>query len=291
MVDISIIVLTYNEEIHIKRCIEKVKELTSKIFVVDSFSTDNTAKIAAELGAIVVQNKWPGNQAAQFNWALDNLDIQTEWILRLDADEYLTDKLIIEIRDKLPLLNEKINGIFLDRKLVFMGKLIRYGIDKTIILRLFRKNKARYSQSWMDEHLVLSEGDTFLFDTSFIDDNLDSIGRWTDKHNDYSIREAINILDNRLGLLNNLREQDQNLQKKKFYTKLPLFFRAFAYFLFRYVFKLGFLDGKEGFIRHFLQGWWYRTLVDTKLFEIERACGDDKLKIKLYLKERYGIEI
>lgn len=291
MVDISVIVLTYNEEIHIKRCIEKIKGLTSKIFIVDSFSTDKTSEIATELGADVFQNKWPGNQAAQFNWALDNLNIETGWILRLDADEYLTDELIIEIKNKLPFLKDNITGVFLDRKLVFMGKLIRYGIDKTIILRLFRKNKARYSQSWMDEHLALTEGDTILFDTSFVDDNLDSIGRWTDKHNDYSIREAINILDDRLGFLNNPRELHQSLRKKNFYSKLPLFFRAFAYFLLRYIFKLGFLDGKEGFIRHFLQGWWYRTLVDAKLFEIEKTCGNDKVKIKLYLKKWYGIEI
>jgi glycosyltransferase involved in cell wall biosynthesis len=291
MIDISVIILSFNEEIHIKRCIEKVSVLTNKIFIVDSYSTDKTVEIARQLGATVIHNKWPGNQAAQFNWALDHLDIDTEWIIRLDADEYLTGELIDEIIDRLPLLDKNITGVLLDRRLVFMGKLIRYGVDKVTILRLFRKNNARYSQSWMDEHLILLKGETVLFKSSFIDDNLQTLGNWTDKHNDYSIREAINILDNQIGLLNNKENHSVNIRKKNFYAKLPMFYRAFGYFVFRYIFKLGFLDGKEGFIRHFLQGWWYRTLVDAKLLEIQKACGDDKIKIKSYLKTWYGLEI
>lgn len=289
MADISVIILTFNEEMHIERCITKVKALTDQIFIIDSFSTDSTATIATEMGATVVQNKWPGNQAAQFNWALDNLNLSTEWIIRLDADEYLTDEMIGEINQKLPMLPKPINGVFLDRKLIFMGKLIRYGVDKVVILRIFRKNTARYDQAWMDEHLVLSEGETVTFDTYFVDDNLNTISNWTAKHNDYAIREAINMLDDRLGLLGNSAQVKQ--KKKNLYAKMPMFFRAFAYFVLRYIFKLGFLDGKEGFIRHFLQGWWYRTLVDAKLLEIQRACGDDQIKIKAYLKKWYGLEL
>ena len=99
MSDITVIILTYNEEIHIRRCIENVKGITDKVFVVDCFSTDKTVEIATGLGAEVVMHEWPGNQAAQFNWALDNIPINTEWVLRLDADEYLSDKLINELQD------------------------------------------------------------------------------------------------------------------------------------------------------------------------------------------------
>lgn len=291
MREVSIIILTYNEEVHIKRCIDKAKLLTDKIFIVDSFSKDKTVEIAKENGAQIVQNKWPGNQAEQFNWALDNLDIDSEWILRLDADEYLKQPLIEEIKEKLPKLSKNINGVFLDRRLVFMSKLIKYGGDQTSILRIFRKGKARYDQSWMDEHLALSEGESITFDHFFVDDNLDSLGRWTDKHNDYSIREVINILDIQYQILKSSKDQDQNFKKKSLYLKLPLFFRAFAYFFFKYFIKLGFLDGKVGFIRHFLQGWWYRTLVDAKLYEINKTCGSDLVKIKTFLKERYHIEL
>ncbi|MCD0486889.1 glycosyltransferase family 2 protein [Pedobacter sp. MC2016-14] len=291
MPDVSVIVLTFNEALHIERCIEKIKGLTLKIFVVDSYSTDQTAQIATAAGALVVQNQWPGNQAAQFNWALDNLNLETEWILRLDADEYLTTELIEEIKEKLPALKEPVNGVYLDRKLIFMGRQIRHGVDKVEILRLFRSNKARYAESWMDEHLVLQEGQSVTFKASFLDDNLNTIGHWTAKHNDYAIREVINILDNRLGLIPANTHAGQGAGKKNFYAKLPLFYRSFFYFLLRYVFKLGFLDGREGFIRHFLQGWWYRTLVDAMLVEIEKACGNDKFKIKAYLKTRYSIEL
>ena len=291
MPDISVLVLTFNEALHIKRCIENIKGLTAKIFIVDSCSTDQTAAIAAEMGAVVVQHKWPGNQAAQFNWALDHLNIDTEWILRLDADEYLTPELIAEIKAKLPAVNPGVNGIFLNRKLIFMGKLIRHGVDKVDLLRLFRKNKARYAEAWMDEHLELLEGESLTFENSFLDDNLNTIGHWTAKHNDYAIREVINILDQRLGLLQTNTQTNPSAGKKNFYAKLPLFYRSFFYFLLRYVFKLGFLDGRQGFIRHFLQGWWYRTLVDTMLMEIENACGHDNLKIKSYLNTRYGITL
>jgi len=291
MPNISVIILTFNEEMHIKRCIEKVKDLTGHIFVVDSFSTDQTAAIATELGATVIQNKWPGNQAAQFNWALDHINIETDWIIRLDADEYLTAQLIEEIKHKLPLLQRPINGVFLERKLIFMGKLIRYGVDEVTILRIFRKNTARYDQAWMDEHLVLQDGETIRLASYFVDDNLNTISNWTAKHNDYAIREAINMLDERLGLLNNSNTLPLHQNKKNLYARMPMFFRAFAYFILRYIFKFGFLDGKEGFIRHFLQGWWYRTLVDAKLLEIQKACGDDQIKIKAYLKKWYGLEL
>ncbi|TDG37720.1 glycosyltransferase family 2 protein [Pedobacter changchengzhani] len=291
MVSISVIILTFNEELHIQRCIEKVKTLTDQIFVVDSFSSDRTIQIASSLGAMVVQNKWPGNQAVQFNWALDHLDINTEWILRLDADEYLTDQMITEINERLLKIESPVNGIFLNRKLIFMGRLIKYGVDKVKILRIFRKNTARYSQTWMDEHLVLSGGETITLDSYFVDDNLNTITNWTEKHNDYAIREAINMLDDRLKLLNESNTLTLQQNKKSFYAKMPMFLRGFAYFVYRYIIKLGFLDGKEGFIRHFLQGFWYRTLVDAKLLEIQKACGDDKTKIKEYLKQHYKIEL
>lgn len=291
MPDVSVLVLTFNEALHIQRCIDKIKGLTLKIFIVDSCSSDQTAQIATAAGAVVVQNKWPGNQAAQFNWALDHLDIDTEWVLRLDADEYLTAELIEEIKEKLPALKEPVNGVYLDRKLIFMGRQIRHGVDKVEILRLFRNKKARYAESWMDEHLVLQEGESVTFKASFLDDNLNTIGHWTAKHNDYAIREVINILDRRLGLVHVDGPAGHVAGKKNVYDKLPLFYRSFFYFLLRYIFKLGFLDGKEGFIRHFLQGWWYRTLVDAMLVEIENTCGNDTLKIKAYLQSRYGIQL
>ena len=118
MLDLSVIILTYNEEIHIRRCLENVTPLAKEVFVVDCFSTDKTVEIAREYEQVkVVQHQWPGNQAEQFNWALDNLPIQTEWILRLDADEYLLPALVEELQEKLPCMADSVSALSLSRAL------------------------------------------------------------------------------------------------------------------------------------------------------------------------------
>jgi len=145
MTDLAIIILQKNEALHIRRCLERLKPLEPRqVFVVDCISTDGSDKTAQEMGATVVYHEWPGNQAAQFNWALDNLPIAASWILRLDADEWLTDELLDEIISQLPQIGEKVNGVVLKRRLYFMGKWVKHGIYPTRILRLFRRGKARY---------------------------------------------------------------------------------------------------------------------------------------------------
>lgn len=298
MTDLTVIILTLNEEIHIKRCIESVKDTAEDIFIVDSFSTDKTIEIAESLGVKVYQNKWVNNHAKQFNWALNNLPIKTKWILRLDADEYLTPELQKEIKEKFPYLTEDISGIIIPLRRVFLNREIKRGTGKIKLLRMFKHIKAICEQRWMDEHIVLLEGKSVEFENDFVDHNLNNLSWWTVKHNGYAIREAIDLLDIELGLIENkntnfkLSPQAESKRKKKYkYAKQPLFLRSFLYFLYRYFFKLGFLEGKEGFLWHFLQGWWYRTLVDAKIFEIKRACGTDKDKIRTYVLKEYGIEI
>ena len=307
MPDISVIILTYNEEQHIERCIANVKQIAKTIFVVDSFSTDQTVEKAEKLGAKIFQNKWPGNQAKQFNWALSNLPIQTGWILRLDADEYLYPELVEEINAKLDALTEDVTGVVFKRRHIFLGKWMKRGTYPVKLLRLFRYQKAVCEQRWMDEHIQLLEGKSVEFEHDFADHNLNNLSWFLQKHISYSIREAIDLLDIELELANKHdanpsssgggREEALGQQaaakraKKLKYAKQPLFWRSFAYFAYRYFFKLGFLEGKEGFMWHFFQGWWYRSLVDAKIWEIKRACGTDREKIKQYVKKEYGIEI
>ena len=296
--DITVIILTYNEEVHIRRCIELVRPVVAKVFVVDSFSTDNTVAIAKELGAEVYQNKWKNNHAKQFNWALEHLPIQTEWVLRLDADEYLTDELIAELQVKLPALDKDVTGIVLPLRRVFMNRHIKRGVGKVLLLRIFKYGMGRCESRWMDEHINLRSGRQVVFQHEFADHNLNNLGWWTAKHNGYSIREAIDLLDVELGLLPNVQSQqavlgEQAMVKRKRklkYARAPLFWRSFAYFLYRYFLRLGFTEGKEGFLWHFLQGWWYRTLVDAKIYEIKKACGNDKEKIVAFVKDHYGID-
>ena len=298
LLDITVIILTYNEEAHIRRCIENARSFAKQIFIVDCYSTDRTVKIAKELGAEVHQNKWENNYAKQFNWALDNLPIQTEWIMRLDADEYLIDELITELQAKLPVLDMGITGIVLPLKRVFMNRHMKRGVGKIFLLRIFKYGVGRCELRWMDEHISLNQGRQVIFEHEFADHNLNHLGWWTSKHNGYSIREAIDLLDAELGLLSTgdteqtvMGEQALAKRKKKLkYAKAPLFWRSLAYFLYRYFLKFGFLDGKEGFLWHFLQGWWYRTLVDAKIYEIKKACGTDKGKIIDYIKQHYGID-
>jgi glycosyltransferase involved in cell wall biosynthesis len=292
MIDLSVVILTFNEEIHIRRCIESVLPIAKEIFLVDSISNDKTVEIAETLGAKVYQNKWENNHAKQFNWGLKHLPIQTRWVLRLDADEYLTNELIEEIKEKLPTINEDITGIILQYDQYWFGK----WVHPLKLLRIFEYGKGTCEQRWMDEHIQLSSGSIIEFKHKFLGHNLNTLGCWIQKHNGYSIREAIDLLDVELNLLGkdnsetNIGKEAVEKRKKKLkYARSPLFFRSFLYFIYRYIFKLGFTKGKAGFIWHFFQGWWYRTLVDAKIYEIKQACGNDKEKIIAYIKINYGI--
>ena len=299
MLDITVVILTYNEELHIRRCLENVNTFAKKVYVIDCYSTDKTVTIAQELGAEVVSHKWPGNQAEQFNWALDNIKIETEWILRLDADEYLLPDLVEELYERLPSLPNNVSALSLSRARAFYGKVLKHGIvDNIKIIRIFRIGKARYEKRLMDEHLSVLSGETIEMQHQFIDDSRIPIGQFVNKHNDYASREAALLLDAEFHLTdtNSIpqehgKEVEKKRAQKEKYAKMPLFWRAFGYFCYRYIFKLGFLDGKEGFLWDFMQGWWYRTLVDAKIFEMKKACGNDPEKIKQYLKTMYNIEL
>jgi hypothetical protein len=246
-----------------------------------------------------LQNKWENSYAKQFNWALDNAPISTKWVLRLDADEYLTDELIQELEMKLPNLNESVTGLIFPLRRVFLGRVIRRGMPVIRLLRAFKYGVGRSEVRLMDEHIELAYGDAETFQGEFADDNLNDLSWWTNKHVGYAIREAADLLDYEYNLAGpskiddegNISEQAKFKRSLKHkYAKQPLFWRSFVYFIYRYFFKLGFLEGKEGFLWHFLQGWWYRTLVDAKVFEIKRACGDDREKMRQLLKDRYHIK-
>lgn len=300
MLDLSVIILTYNEELHIRRCLENVIPIAKKIYVVDCFSTDKTKEIASGLGAEVVEHEWPGNQAEQFNWALNNLPIDTRWVLRLDADEYLLPELVQELQEKLPTLPDDVTGIIFNRRHIFMGKWMRRGIYPVKLLRVFRYGKGMCEQRLMDEHIQLTEGHAVEFEHDFCDHNLNNLSWFCHKHVNYAIREAVDLLDIELDLTGAAETDDHKeispqalakRMKKHKYARQPLFWRSFAYFCYRYFLKGACLDGKIGFIWTFLQGWWYRTLVDAKVLEIKLQCGTDREKIKALLRRDYGITL
>jgi glycosyltransferase involved in cell wall biosynthesis len=292
---VSVIILTFNEEIHIRRCIKNAFRIAKDVFVVDCYSTDKTVEIAKESGATVIQHQYI-NQAQQFQWALENCPINTEWTLRMDADEYLTDKLIEEIKRKSMSLPGNVSGVNFSLRVKFMDHYIRFGTLHPIrILRMWRTGRAYMEQRWMDERMVLKDGDVISFKHRFIDDNLKGLTFWTQKHNIYSSREILVELDKRYSLFD--RGNDNSLKgrnrMKVFYYSFPKFLRAFFYFFIRYIFFLGFLDGIPGFIWLTLQAYWYRFLVDAKLLEMEKKLGKNpsKEKILSYVQKDLGIKV
>lgn len=311
MLDISAVILTGNEELHIRRCLDRICPLVTEVFIIDCFSKDRTLEIAKEYENVtILQNAWV-NYATQFNWALNNAPIKTKWVLRLDADEYLSEELKQELREKLPTLDEKYTGIVVPLQRVFLGRDINHGIAKGIkMLRFFQYGKAKSEIRQMDEHLELTEGESIEFNGSFSDDNLNNLSWWAQKHIGYAIREATDLLDIEYDLTGSAAHTDVSQideqalakrRKKESYAKKPLFWRSFLYFVYRYFFKMGFRDGKEGFLWDFMQGWWYRTFVDAKIFEIKKACGlmdvngkaitqEQKEELKKHLTKFYNIK-
>lgn len=302
MNNISVIILTHNEALHIERCIRNLKPIAQDIFIIDSFSTDDTVKIAESLGATVYQRPWK-NYADQFQWGIDNCPIKTDWTMRMDADEYLEQDLIDEIISKFSNLPNDINGIYLKRRHYFLGRWIKHGDRYPLtLLRIWKTGQAHIENRWMDEHIVLNSGNHLIFSNDFVDDNLNSVEWFIEKHNRYASREMIDILNQKYQLFtrdNSIEEADstqaklKRLAKQNLYNKLPLFVRPLLYFAYRYFFRFGFLDGKEGFAYHFMQGLWYRCLVDLKCLEAERviAGAESKTEVISRLHKLTGLKL
>lgn len=274
MTDITVIILTKNEEINIERCINSVKPIAKRIVVVDSYSTDRTVDIAVKMGADVYQHEFISH-SKQFKWALENTNINTKWIFRIDADEMLLPETAEEIKKvTVEHENDNVNGFVIKRRLYFMGRFIKHGGMYPIkILRLFKYGKAEIEDREMDEHIFLLEGKCLELKNDLIHLDYKNLNHWILKHNWYSEKEVKEYFKS---LLNKNTENNKpsNIQGKikrfvklNVYYKMPLFFRVFVYFCFRYFILLGFLDGKEGLIFHFLQACWYRFLVDSKIYE------------------------
>ena len=287
MSTITAIILTYNEELHISHCINSLKGFVDEIVIVDSYSKDQTTKIAEELGAKVFLNPWK-NYATQFNWALSNCSITSDWVWRIDADEYIDRELGNNVKNAINKVEKEITGLYVKRKIVFLGKPLMHGTwYPRWYLKVFRFGAGECENRWMDEHIKLTHGQTIQVEGNQIDDNLNDLTWWTEKHNAYATREMVDMLCTQYGLGTDKEvsaqftgADDQKLRwLKQKYVNMPLFVRPFINFIYRYIFRFGFLDGKEGLIWHFLQGFWYRFLVDAKIWELKKRFGGDRDKI------------
>ena len=277
---ITIIILTYNEELHIERCINSALSITDSIYVVDSKSTDQTVDIAKRYGVRLLSREFD-NHSQQFNWALEQID-RCDWVIRMDADEYLTAELVASIRTAVESNSSVFDGYAFPRRIAFLGNLIRHGgVFPVEVVRMFRYGLGKVEPRLMDEH-ILVDGRVLALKGELIDDNKHSLTWWIDKHNRYASLEALEML-----LSRGINASDGKLTgktairrkiKSKYY-KLPVSIRSLLLFTYRYLICQGFRDGFYGFLFHFYQGLWYRLLVDSKyqvLVDADIRCVTEK---------------
>lgn len=275
--NITVIILTYNEELNIGQALKNVSGWAKEIIILDSGSNDSTIKIAEGFGAKIFYRQFD-NYANQRNYALKELSITTEWILFLDADEYLTEELKKEISETL--VSTDFDGFYLKRRFYFWGKWIKHGGYYPIwILRLFKKDKGHIERE-INEHFVV-EGKVGYLKNDFADDNKKKLTEWIAKHNKYATYEAEELFKSKQRKQAGEKDEFAKLsgsqaQKKRWIREyiwnplMPPLIRPFIYFFYRYIIKFGFLDGRAGFVYHFLQGLWYPFLIDVKFLELKR---------------------
>lgn len=287
--DITAIILTKDEEMHIERCIRSVQRVCREVLVVDSYSQDRTCQIAEGLGARVVQHPFE-NQAKQFNWAIDNIEINSEWIWRVDADEIIEDNLVKLVfnevnSEKLKVKSdpsEQVNGIYVNKKIVFMGRpLLHGGWYPAQQIKIIRKGFGRSEDKMMDEHLIITSGKTISLDGDQTDWNLKPLDWWWEKHHGYAKREAkMQLKANSEKIKNSNSEVEGKLfgtnaefkrYMKNLYGHCPRYVRAVVYFVSRYFFMLGFLDGYAGWYWHTRQGLMYRWMVDREIGKLLKS--------------------
>lgn len=274
MNDITAIILTKNEEVNIERCIQSIKNIVDRIVVVDSGSTDRTIELAECMGAEIYQHPFK-NYAAQFNWALDNTNISTTWVYRIDADECVTEDLADEIVNECKIHHDDdVTAFLMKHKLYFLGRYLTHGGAYPFIkITIFKPQFARFEEREMGEHVVPQTGRCLQLKNDCLHYDSKNLNAFIDKHNWYATREVADYYERKDSLekqasLYEVAEKTKKL-RDGFYYKLPKFFRARVYFWYRYYFKLGFLDGQAGKIYAWMQAYMYRYIVDAKIYEHE----------------------
>lgn len=276
MNDITAIILTKNEEVNIERCIRSIKDWVDRVVVVDSGSTDKTVELAKGLGAEIYHHEPFVHYAGQFNWALDNVDVKTKWVYRIDADEEVTPELASEIVENCQKHHDDdVNGFVMKFKIAFMGTFLKHGgMYPFYNLTIFKYGIGRYEDRALGEHVILSEGKTIDLKNDCLHYDFKSLDAWINKHNWYATREVADYYATRSKGQedpNKLYHEAKKTSKLRdgLYYRMPIFLRAKLYFWYRYYIRLGFLDGKAGYVHAFLQAYWFRFLVDAKIMEQE----------------------
>jgi glycosyltransferase involved in cell wall biosynthesis len=281
MLPVTVLVPTRNEELNIEKCLKSVVNWADQVFVIDSESEDHTTAIACRYTPDVYTLPYVHGRIIPwiFQWALNHLPIRNEWVLILEADQEVSPELAEELRRLFSRHSIEENGFYIRRIQVFRGKRIRFGGYRSkYLLKLFRHAEAEFDPLEEDTRVYV-RGKTARLKGAIVEYNLkeNDILFYIQKHVRYADAFAREELARRKqGLrfktrLDPFGTPDQRtLWLKSVYYRLPLYIRPFLYFLYRYFLQLGFLDGKEGLIFHFLQAFWFRFLVDIRLEELMR---------------------
>ncbi len=277
---LSTIVLTYNEEKNLETCLRSLQSLDAEVFIVDSGSSDRTLEIASRYTEKIYTHPFE-THAKQWNWAFQNLPLSGDWILALDADQRLTPELQEEIQqDVLRGAPSQIGGFYIKRRQIFRNRWIRHGsYYPKYLLKLFRKGEGHSDENELLDFRFYVRRKTTKLRCDLIEDNQkdNDLNIWMAKHIRFAeIQAREEFLRRKNGIAWSIKPafmgspDQRTLLLKGLWHRLPLYVRPFLYFFYRYFLRFGFLDGKEGFIFHFLQGLWYRLLIDIHLDELRK---------------------
>lgn len=277
MIDATAIIMTKNEEKNIVECLNSIRGFAKRALVIDCGSTDQTVNLAKENGADVIFHEFE-YYAKQFNWGLENGNIDTEWIIRLDADERFTPELNAELEDIVSRAEPEVHGVILESDYFFLGRKIKYGLRKKRKMMLFKKAYGCIEDKRRDAHSILSEGKAIQAKNRFLHYDFKDLDSYIRRYNWYATREMMDYIEysrgEKLNETTDAHIQKQRRKKYGIYYKTPRFLRAWLWFLYTYIIRLGFLDGREGFLYFYFECYWYRMLVDAKIFEYEKTGGE-----------------
>jgi glycosyltransferase involved in cell wall biosynthesis len=279
MMPVTVLVTTRNEEANIEKCLQSVFGFVNQVLVLDSDSQDQTVPIARKYADEIVNLPYEHGRIIPWiwQWGLDHLPIRNEWILLLECDQQVTPELLQELQDLFARPHIEENGFYVRRKQMFRGRWIRHGgYGSKHLLKLFRRGTGELDVKEQDTRVYV-QGKLGKLRAPLLEDNRkeDEIMFYLQKHLRYAQAFAQEELERRRAGLrfktspSLFGNPDQRvLWLKSLYYRLPLFIRPFLYFFYRYFFRLGFLDGKEGFIFHFMAGFWFRLVVDIRMQEL-----------------------
>ena len=281
--NLAVVVLTWNEEENLARSLESLSPLGCPVFIVDSGSTDTTLEVAGRYRARCFHHAFQTHNE-QWSWALANLPLESEWLLCLDADQSLTPELAAELKRTFEgAIAREIDGFYVTRRQIFRGRWIRHGgYYPKRLLKIFRREKVLFDRTDLVDHHFYVPGRTLILHHDIVEDNRkeDDIIFWIQKHTRYatllateeSQRGGAHAAPIRPALLGN--PDQRGLALRAWWRRLPLFVRPTLYFIYRYFGLGGWMDGKQGFLFHFLHAYWFRVVVDAKLDEMAALRSD-----------------